>query len=1174
MKKYQKVLLSLFLFYSFLGFFLLPYLLKPQLIDVIEKQTNAKISIQNIYFNPYIFKLGITGIKLTNPEGEHLFIMDEISLNLELYSLFNATVHLKELSLKNPKVFAVLHKDKSLNLLSILKENNSTKEDTEETSSMPRIMLDKVSIVDGALEYEDYSKESKFDFVFERIGFELNDVDTNDFNTSDAKLRFYSALGDGGFIDIKTNILGFKPFVIDGSVDFQASKLYTQWRYIKDSLNLEIADGKLTFNTHYHFNLDDLNATSIEGLNLHLNDLRVKPKEQHGDVLNLASLDVSDVTLKPFIQDVKIKQIALDSLSVKVSRDEKGEIDWVKFIEFKSDANTSSTEESNNTKPWNVVLEDLKLTNIKADFYDKGINPQVDTKLNTLNLYAQNITLAGVTPLAYQLDMRLNEKLSCELSGDIKHKILDITSNIKCTDFNLVHYSPYIDDAARKALKKYDLKLISSNINFDTKLFVKKIDDEVAIFTKNTNFNLKDFKLNKKSETQRLVNFQDFAIKNLELNTKNKTLDITKVSLDGVEAKIQRLKNLKLNVEDLVVPKPSKKENKSTQDKPYKITLKHFALKNAITTFRDKSFHPSALQKIDRINLNAYEINSEKNSWLRYTLSAQVNSKGYIKSKGGLRHTPLKQKGSFEIQHISLSDINPYLQEKAYVSIDEGYLNLKAKTQYSQAKKAPNLKVEGSFSVDDLFVEDIRDEKTLLSFNKLGLESFVLEMQPNRLYVDEAVIDSFYVDALIDENKQMNFASLMKNSVAEVSEEESKAPKEEFPFRIMKIDVNNGSAKFADYSIPIKFKTDIHDLNGHIYALSNLKDETSYVEISGEIDKYGATSIKGNLDSDPKQYMDMDVRFKNLNLNSMSGYSATFAGHEIDDGKLFLDLNYKILNSQLQGENSIIVKNIKLGQEYEDENVTSLPLGFVIALLEDTDGVIDIDMPVDGDVDEPDFKYGELLLKTLGNLIVKAVASPFKFLGEAMGINADSLDSLDFKAGEMAISPPEREKLDNITKMMIKRPKISLKINGAYDSILDKRALQLEKLITLVVKKSGIQNRENHESVMGIDLLEDIYEDFRDDDGLEKIQEKLEKEYEGKAFERAYKRELMIATISLQDVSEEELESLAIKRAEVIKNYLVQEKSIEQSRIVLEKIITSEYDEKRLVHTKLEIGVK
>jgi hypothetical protein len=343
----------------------------------------------------------------------------------------------------------------------------------------------------------------------------------------------------------------------------------------------------------------------------------------------------------------------------------------------------------------------------------------------------------------------------------------------------------------------------------------------------------------------------------------------------------------------------------------------------------------------------------------------------------------------------------------------------------------------------------------------------------------------------------------------------------------------------------------------------------------GEIDKYGATKLKGSINSsNPKEFTDLDLSFSNLELNSFSGYSASFAGHEIESGKLYLDLGYDIINSEVKGSNSIIIKQMKLGREIEDENITSIPLGFIIGLLEDSDGVIDIDMPVEGNVDEPDFKYGALIFKTFTNLLWKAVTSPFSFLGSMMGMDGDTLEYGEFEVGESNILPPEREKLDKIAKMMIKRPKISLAIGGRYDDVLDVKALKMEKLISLVVKKSGIKNRDQHESVMTDDMLEDIYKEMRDDDKIEKIEEALEKKYEDDAFEIAYHKALIRETVAIQDVTLKELVALAKNRAMIMKNYLILEKNIDASRVDLLEIKNVDESSDKIVKVKFEIEVK
>ncbi|WP_373036290.1 DUF748 domain-containing protein [Sulfurimonas sp.] len=1193
LKKIQKIVIYLLSAYAILGFIVLPLVLKSQLVEIVQKETNAKISLESVFFNPFIFSLELNKIKLTDARDSHLISLKSIIINLEPHSLFRQAIHIKNIALEEPEITLIYKKDKSINLASIVKETDKeVKKESDSKFKMPRVILDRVAIINGKIKYEDFTHETPFDLSFNRIGFELKDIDTKDFNSSDATFRFYTSLGNGGFFDIKSEIIGFKPFKVKGSIDFEASKLYTEWKYMQDALNLEVADGKIGFSAQYYFNLDDLDSTTIDVLSLSVDNLRIKPKQKYKDVLNLEHLLVMDVSVKPMRQDVHIAKAALNSLDVKVKRDEAKNIDWMEYIKTNfAKQEGGASEQENKTeeaaKPWNVVVDDIALEKIKVSFDDNGVKPSVTTRLNDFNLYLKNVTLAGEEPLSYKMNLRLNEEFVCNSSGDIKHDILNIKSYTKCSDLDLVRFRPYIDEAARDALSVYDIKLKRARADFEANVSVLSLENKMQVNVSDANLNLGKLAIDKRSTGERIVYFTNLGVSGLNLDTKSKRVNIEKTALSGLNIKTGLYRDGKLNVDNLVVAKKTnsrskKKSTKQTTNEPdYRVLLKHFALESAQVGFNDKTLKPTLRSKLDRINFNAYNIDSKEKTWFNYKFSARLNSKGYVKAKGKVRHTPLKQKGTFELKKISLKEFSPYIEKSLYLKLNDGNVNLKTKIEYTKSSKEADLKVHGRLDIDEFFLNDSRDNSTLLSFNNMALKSFDYEMFPDRAFVNEMDVNGFYVNALIDKSKTMNFATLSKAPKVQSDADTTKVAKSEddnatkFPFKIMKLNVASGSAKFADLSLPLEFRTDIHDLNGVVYSISSQPGEVSYVDIVGEIDKYGSTKLLGSIDSsNPKLYTDLNFNFRNLDLNSLSGYSASFAGYKIDSGKLFLDLGYKILDSELLGKNSIIVKNIELGDELKDENTTSLPLGFAIALLEDSDGIIDINMPVEGNVDAPDFKYGALVWKTFANLIVKAVASPFKFLGAIMGLDGEQLEFVEFEPGQMLILPPEKEKLDNISKLMIKRPRISLKIIPQYDEAQDAWALKQQKLIQAVMKKSGVKNKKEQQNSMNIDLLEDIYKELAPKKKVSDIEKALEKTYKGDALKRAYQNTLIKEITQMQVVVLQELEILASKRAELLKEYLVSLKNISANRIMIQSAQNVEKEKESWVRTKMEVVIK
>lgn len=498
--------------------------------------------------------------------------------------------------------------------------------------------------------------------------------------------------------------------------------------------------------------------------------------------------------------------------------------------------------------------------------------------------------------------------------------------------------------------------------------------------------------------------------------------------------------------------------------------------------------------------------------------------------------------------------------------VEDGAISMQIKERYEASKNKPDLTVRGEFGINSLFIYDTLRNSLLFSLNKLDMKGFTFEMNPDRFFVDEIDVDSFFVDASIDKNKTLNFSKLLKQTTSKSDidtqeNNETNTTRQPFDAKIVKVVVKNGSAMFADHSIPIDFQTNIHDLNGIIYILSTTPGETTYVNIDGEVDKYGSTKLKGSFDSaKPQLYTDMAFHFKNLDLSSLSGYSASFAGYKIDGGKLYLDLGYNIINAQLDAKNNVMIKKIKLGDAIKDENVTHLPLGLVIGLLEDNEGIIDIDLPIKGDVNQPDFKYGTLVLKTIGNLIAKAVTSPFALLGSMMGLDGDELSYIAFEPGEARILPPEREKLDKLAKLMQKRPKIKLEVFGVYENNSDSYALKKAKLVAEVVKRTGAKNIQDGENAITIELLEEIYHDLQDDATLSDLQEKLKERYkeDQAGYENNYREALAQLVIKNQAIEKDALQKLAKKRQQAVLDYLVQERTVDKTRLIPAKLTNSD----------------
>jgi Domain of Unknown Function (DUF748) len=233
------------------------------------------------------------------------------------------------------------------------------------------------------------------------------------------------------------------------------------------------------------------------------------------------------------------------------------------------------------------------------------------------------------------------------------------------------------------------------------------------------------------------------------------------------------------------------------------------------------------------------------------------------------------------------------------------------------------------------------------------------------------------------------------------------------------------------------------------------------VDLSGKIDKAGPLKITGTINPLTEDtFTDLTIKFDNVDLTAAAPYSGKYVGYPIQKGKLFLNLVYKVSQKQLEAENKVAVDQLTFGEKTDSPDATSLPVPLAVALLKDRQGRIDIDLPIRGDLKDPDFKYGKTVFATLGNLLTKMVASPFALMGKLVpgGGDGEELQHLAFEPGSTAIPPAELKKIDALMKGLEERPGLRLEITGTADPIRDRQALAQQQFQELLHSKWQQEN--------------------------------------------------------------------------------------------------------------------
>jgi hypothetical protein len=322
-------------------------------------------------------------------------------------------------------------------------------------------------------------------------------------------------------------------------------------------------------------------------------------------------------------------------------------------------------------------------------------------------------------------------------------------------------------------------------------------------------------------------------------------------------------------------------------------------------------------------------------------------------------------------------------------------------------------------------------------------------------------------------------------------------------------------------------------------------------------------------------FTDITMKFQSIELTSFTPYSGKFLGYKIDKGKLHLDLRYILAGRTLDSQNHIVFDQLTLGEKVESPDATSLPLKLAIGLLKDSKGVIDLDIPVKGSLDDPKFSVWPIVWKALLNLLVKAVTSPFKLLGALFGGgNDEDLEYVSFSPGADSLATGQRAKLDSLARALTERPGLKLDVRGNAALAVDREALAT-KTISAQIRTEGELDLAQISKAERERLLK-LYKGTFNEDPYLLVPEKDDA---GKKIPRSEREAAIVAAafrqlVTQYQISENELRTLAQSRAAAIKDRLVAKGGIEELRIFLQDVEIQEAAEAGEVRVKLSLDAR
>ena len=428
--------------------------------------------------------------------------------------------------------------------------------------------------------------------------------------------------------------------------------------------------------------------------------------------------------------------------------------------------------------------------------------------------------------------------------------------------------------------------------------------------------------------------------------------------------------------------------------------------------------------------------------------SAALAPQGKVSASGRVGLQPLSADLELEAAGVPLAQAGRFLPDDLQVAIASGSASASGRLRIEPQQSS----FEGAVAVSDARFEERPSGELLLAWEEVETQQAVLSFAPFRAQLAEVRARAPSGRLVIEEDGRPNFARVMPDG------EDQGGGKPEVTLRGLRIE--RGTLDFTDRSLDNDFSITVRELEGSITGFSTTPGDPARVQLSGRVARYGSARIRGSVDLQaPKSLTNISATLRNVPLAELTPYVVKFAGYRVQSGRLSAVLRYRVREGRLVGQNQLTFEELQLGEKVERAGVTDLPLELAVALLADARGRIRLDIPVSGNLNDPQFDFGGLVARALGNVVGKIVSAPFRALAAVLGKGGEALDQVRFAPGSAEISPPAEETLAEVAKALAARPALAVTVQGGYDPQRDLEALRRAHVRREIARRADVDPR-------------------------------------------------------------------------------------------------------------------
>ncbi|MGD8368431.1 MAG: DUF748 domain-containing protein [Desulfobacterales bacterium] len=1183
------------LFYTLFGFFALPAIVSSVLPDKLEEVLKREVGLGKVRVNPYALSITLEDLRVSDAEGSPFAGFRRLYVNLQLSSLLRWAAVLREVRLEGFEATVVRTGERRFNFSDLIPEAGTQPRSDDAEGKKPfRFAVQDLQISGARVAFEDRFAGSRH-----RIeGLDLKAVDLSSLPEGTGKevSADLSATVDGASVSITAKAM---PFAADRSaaatvsVENLAIPRYLVYLPTKPAAVIDTALLGVSLQVAFLQPPEGKRSLVVSGpvrlSTVKILDRRGRTMIQTPEIAVV--LEKSDL-LAPALT---VGEARITRPEVLVVRDREGALNLLDLVPLSP---SSGSEKTSQAPPEaaapgiSLLVKQAIASGGSARFVDEAVAGGFETTLSGIEFSAAQFSLDPENSATVRLAFTTDADESAAVDGTFSLFPVRTAGAFTIDEIDLARYVPYAAD-----LLKFELR--SGRLSLGGRFAVAAGGPSPKIDVEEGKAALRELVLYHPEDQVRVVSIPTLDVSGVSFSSVGRRLSVGEVTSGKGEVFYLHRRDGTINLAGLVaLPEkdaaPGEKGRPAATAEgggaaveppgPMQVSVDRVRIEDYRVRIEDRRPTETVSGDVSDIRIALDGLSNARGSAAKVGLSFKGSRGGSADLKGTLGINPVTADLQVDVNRFDIRAYQPYFTDRVKIIVTGGTLSVGGRFQLDASDPGtPQIRYTGNAEVNGFKSVDKEDTLEFIDWESLYLSDMDVRLPPASVSVKEVGLTGLYSRVIIDKDGTVNVIdavsggpekepalSAAQKAEARAQTKDSKgeapsAPKEPGAggapsIQIGAVTLQNSHINFTDLFNPFNFKGDLTEIGGRVSGLSSIETDRADVLLNGSWEKRAPLEIKGKINPlAENRFADVTLTIRDIDLSPFSPYSGKFLGYKLEKGLLTLELGYLLKGTHLKGDNRAYFEELTLGDRVDSEDATSLPVALAISLLKDPSGTITLDVPVEGDLDDPQFSLGRTVLQVIGNLLVKIISSPFAFLGNLAG-QQEELSFVDFEAGSVDITAAAAEKLDALTTALAERPALQLEIRGDADPKADPEALRQRKFEDLVRSQKLRDLTRRGETAVPLEDIEISPEEYP---------RYLQKAYDAADFPKPRDADGRIKALSPEEMekllmtqfifTENDLRQLAVERADAVKSRMLETGRVGSDRlfIVEPKILTA-----------------